>query len=431
MTATELVLPFVPVAAAIAIGFGVSSYMRRITPIEPVDIETVGGTERRGPTPRARTESHQTRDADAPHRHKATIGQAFGKFKGGPVRINYSLSTSLQSPVTNYQARGMPHDLLSHRIRSIAAGLILALSIMACPGMGTRAHARAAGPPHTPPALPVGRPVQAGPVAPATPPALPAESPATAYGRIGAARHGAATPRRLLPYTPASPSADGTMDRSSLLGLVATFAVVLALLFVALRVLRGVLPRPRGAGGARAGDGDIAAGRVDALGSIAGARGALGSIAGGSAKEIVLHDEPLGDENRVCLLDLGERIVLAGSSPAGLTVLAMIDDPEEIETVRARYGRGPTPRVKPWGEGEGEGGQPTFAETLREVVACGIAAGASPARDAPAAIPRMSTVSDITYLPMGATTQNADRSALDDAPQSPPSGSAGRPSRRL
>jgi len=43
----------------------------------------------------------------------------------------------------------------------------------------------------------------------------------------------------------------------------------------------------------------------------------------------------------------------------------------------------------------------------------------------------MSTVSDITYLPMGATTQNADRSALDDAPQSPPSGSAGRPSRRL
>lgn len=315
----------------------------------------------------------------------------------------------------------MPHDLLSHRIRSIAAGLILALSIMACPGMGTRAHAHAAGPPHTPPALPVGRPAQAGPVAPATPPALPAESPATAYGRIGAARHGAATLRRLLPYTPASPNADGTMDRSSLLGLVATFAVVLALLFVTLRILQGVLPRPRGAGGARAGDGDIATGRVDAL----------ESIAGGSAKGIVLHDEPLGDENRVCLLDLGERIVLAGSSPAGLTVLAMIDDPEEIETVRARYGRGPIPRVMPWGEGGGESGQPTFAETLREVVARGIAAGASPARDAPAAIPRMSTVSDITYLPMGATTQNADRSALDDAPQSPPSGSAGRPSRRL
>ncbi len=52
----ELLLPFVPVGAALAAGFGVSSYMRRGVSVEPADIETLAAAERDS-QPHGRAES--------------------------------------------------------------------------------------------------------------------------------------------------------------------------------------------------------------------------------------------------------------------------------------------------------------------------------------------------------------------------------------
>jgi len=52
---TELLLPFVPVFAALAVGAGVSSYIRRSITIEPLDVETLGEPERQG-APRGRVD---------------------------------------------------------------------------------------------------------------------------------------------------------------------------------------------------------------------------------------------------------------------------------------------------------------------------------------------------------------------------------------
>ncbi len=276
--------------------------------------------------------------------------------------------------------RILPWSFRAKPVASIASITMLTVTL-SCVGLGTAGVARAAGPPATPPALPAARAARVRIVPPATPPALPVESPASVYpgwqatGRNKGMRQArtstsssAAPARHLLSDTPASPNADGTLNGLSLLGLITELVIVVALLFIA---LRAVIPRSRG--------------------TPAGVPGAM-----------VLHNESLGDKNRTCLLDLGERVVLVGISPAGMTTLATIDDPEEIKAVRTRYSARPAAHLKP----RGERPRPTLARALRNALAR--TASLRPGAGVMPTIPRMSTASDIAYT-MTPTTCGARR----------------------
>ncbi len=109
------------------------------------------------------------------------------------------------------------------------------------------------GPVTTPPALPSAGAQQIGAAAVATPPALPdGNPPRAAAGDQRRTAHGSspdATPLHLPAYTPAGASPDTTLSGASLLGLLAKFVAVLVLLFIALRILRAVMPRLQGGGG--------------------------------------------------------------------------------------------------------------------------------------------------------------------------------------
>jgi len=123
---------------------------------------------------------------------------------------------------------------------------------MLCAPAGRVAYA--AGPVTTPPALPSAGAQQTSAVAVATPPALPAGNPPrAATGDQQRTAHGSspdATPLHLPAYTPAGAGPDTTLSGASLLGLLAKFVAVLVLLFIALRILRAVMPRLQGGGAA-------------------------------------------------------------------------------------------------------------------------------------------------------------------------------------
>jgi len=171
-----------------------------------------------------------------------------------------------------------------------------------------------------------------------------------------------AAPLRLPAYTPAGAGADTSLSGASLLGLLAKFVAVLVLLFIALRILRAVMPRLQGAGG--------------------------GLTPGG----MVLYNEALGDKKRACLLDLGDRVVLVGVGATDMSPLATIDDPTEVAALRARYGpRTPLARA--------QGARPTFAAALKEAVTRTTARGAE--EEAAPTIPEMSTLSDVMYVQAG------------------------------
>jgi len=218
----------------------------------------------------------------------------------------------------------------------------------------------AAGPAATPPALPAVAQQVVG--VSATAPALPAGN--SAYTAPTAGSHAAGgsssdtTPLHLPAYTPVGAGADATLSGASLLGLLAKFVAVLALLFVALRILRAVMPRFQGAG--------------------------AGLTPGG----MVLYNETLGDKKRACLLDLGERLVLVGVGTTDMSALATIDDPTEVAALRARYGP-QRPRMP------AAGARPSFAAALKEAVTRPAAAHAE--TDIAPTMPRMNTASDVMY----------------------------------
>jgi len=110
----------------------------------------------------------------------------------------------------------------------------------------------------------------------------------------------------LAPYSLPSTSGSMSFDSGSLVSLGAKFAIVLVLLLVCLRVLKYVMP-----GGRRL--------RV------------------GKPNPMVLHSEPLGDKHKVCLLDLGDSIVVIGVSASGVSPITTIGGSEEVERLRKRY----------------------------------------------------------------------------------------------
>jgi flagellar biogenesis protein FliO len=89
-------------------------------------------------------------------------------------------------------------------------------------------------------------------------------------------------------------------------GLVVKFLVVLVLLFIVLRVLKAIMPGGRGK---RA----------------------------GRERPMLLHSESIGDKQRVLLLDLGGKLVAVGVAGTAMTQLAVIEDADAIDSVRARY----------------------------------------------------------------------------------------------
>ena len=201
----------------------------------------------------------------------------------------------------------------------------------------------------------------------ATPPALPAGNPphvaAGGQRRTAQASSPDAAPLRLPAYTPAGAGADASLSGASLLGLLAKFVAVLVLLFIALRILRAVMPRLQGTGGGT-----------------------------GTSGGMILYNEALGDKKRACLLDLGDRIVLVGVGATDMSPLATIDDPAEVAALRARYGpRTPLARA--------QGARPTFAAALKEAVTRTTARGAE--EEAAPTIPEMSTLSDVMYVQAG------------------------------
>ncbi len=245
----------------------------------------------------------------------------------------------------------------------------------------------------TPPALPSAGAQQIGAAAVATPPALPAGNPpraaAGAQQRTAHRSSPDATPLHLPAYTPAGASPDTTLSGASLLGLLAKFVAVLVLLFIALRILRAVMPRLQGGGG--------------------------GLTSGG----MVLYNEALGDKKRACLLDLGDRVVLVGIGTTDMSPLATIDDPTEVAALRARYGpRTPSPRE--------QGARPTFAAVLKDAVTRTAVPG-SGAKNAPA-IPGIGTMSDVTYVQGSA---HGDRGAELGALRTTAREAAGSPDARI
>ncbi len=131
---------------------------------------------------------------------------------------------------------------------------------------------------------------------------------ATPIQKAGSRSDGGRTAGQLsvAPYSLPDSSGPVSFDGGSILMLSAKFAIVLILLFACLRVLKLVMP-----GGRQPGP--------------------------GKARPMVLHTESLGDKHRVCLLDLGESIVVVGVSASGVSPITTIADQDEVERLRARY----------------------------------------------------------------------------------------------
>ncbi len=135
-------------------------------------------------------------------------------------------------------------------------------------------------------------------------------------------------PLHLPSYSPLVSTPQGALDGGAMLLLAGKFAVVLVLLFVCLRVLRAIMPGMRGDG-----------------------------KRGGA---MVLHSEPIGDKQRVCLLDLQDRLVLVGISATGMTALTTIEDVEQVAMLRERYSAKPVATARE----EAAPAGPSFAATL-------------------------------------------------------------------
>ena len=135
-------------------------------------------------------------------------------------------------------------------------------------------------------------------------------------------------PLHLPSYSPLVSTPQGALDGGAMLLLAGKFGVVLVLLFVCLRVLRAVMPGMRGDG-----------------------------KRGGA---MVLHSEPIGDKQRVCLLDLQDRLVLVGISATGMTALTTIEDVEQVAMLRERYSAKPVAIARE----EAAPAGPSFAATL-------------------------------------------------------------------
>jgi flagellar biogenesis protein FliO len=110
----------------------------------------------------------------------------------------------------------------------------------------------------------------------------------------------------LTPYTPIATGGSQSFDAGTITGLAIKFAIVLGLLFIVLRVLKAILPKMQGGG--------------------KGVEGAL-----------VLHSESIGDKQRIVLLDLHGQLVAVGISGGAISPLATIDQPDAMESLRARY----------------------------------------------------------------------------------------------
>ncbi|MGH2345756.1 MAG: hypothetical protein ACRDG4_11055 [Chloroflexota bacterium] len=136
-------------------------------------------------------------------------------------------------------------------------------------------------------------------------------------------------------YSPVSASGGGqALDGGSIAALVIKFLVVLALLFIVLRVLKAIMPRTRGARGA-------------------------------PDKALLLHSESIGDKQRILLLDMGAKLVAVGVSGAGMSTLATIEEMDAVDAIRARYA--PLADAVP-GYREGSARPPlsrSFMETLK------------------------------------------------------------------
>ena len=106
-------------------------------------------------------------------------------------------------------------------------------------------------------------------------------------------------------YQPLGAPSSSPTDTAGMLMLAGKFVLVLALLFICLRVLRLVLPRLSGSA---------------------------------SRGGIVLHTESIGAKQTVQILDLGTRIVVIGLSGTSMAALTTIEDEEEMVALRLRYG---------------------------------------------------------------------------------------------
>ncbi|HVC81145.1 MAG TPA: flagellar biosynthetic protein FliO [Chloroflexota bacterium] len=133
----------------------------------------------------------------------------------------------------------------------------------------------------------------------ATVPPVPAPSAA-------ARANAASSALRLTPYTPVVTGGSQSFDAGTLAGLAIKFLIVIGLLFIVLRVLKAILPKMQGGG-----------------------KGGVGAL--------VLHSESIGDKQRIVLLDLHGQLVAVGISGGAISPLATIDQPEAMESLRARY----------------------------------------------------------------------------------------------
>ena len=111
---------------------------------------------------------------------------------------------------------------------------------------------------------------------------------------------------RLTPYTPVVTGGNQSFDAGTLAGLAIKFLIVIGLLFIVLRVLKAILPKMQGGG-------------KDGAGAL------------------VLHSESIGDKQRIVLLDLHGQLVAVGVSGGAISPLATIDQPDAMESLRARY----------------------------------------------------------------------------------------------
>lgn len=151
-------------------------------------------------------------------------------------------------------------------------------------------------------------------------------------GRHGQHRSAAATGTLHLPaYAPLPTQQASALDAAGMGSLALKFAIVMALLFVCLRVLKAVMPRMSGR-----------------------RKGAAGAV--------ILHSESIGPKRSMQVLDLGVRILFVGVSGAAMTPLTAVDDPAELAALRARYGA-VAPDKEPAPEGPAAH-HPSFAQAL-------------------------------------------------------------------
>jgi flagellar biogenesis protein FliO len=162
----------------------------------------------------------------------------------------------------------------------------------------------------------------------------------TTAGSGGTAKQGAkstapASPALNLPvYAPVGVSGGQSLDGPTIAGLVVKFLVVIALLFIVLRVLKAIMPGGR-------------------------------AKRAGRERPMLLHSESIGDKQRVLLLDLGGKLVAVGVAGTAMTQLAVIEEADAVDSVRARYA--PLAEAVP-GYQEGTASMPlsqSFMETLK------------------------------------------------------------------